>query len=181
MLLSKRKTQKVKALGDSKVNITRETFRYNCRISRENTASSISWLHFRHYKLASSSELISEIHVIFCDICATLGFFTPWWSVGLQVILLKVTGNLLIYKLRYILEMEVEYKLMSEYLINKLHIRRGEAEGLISEEVFVSHKYHRAAKVARCKWILRNQLRQIRRPGELGSTYLEHWYDRVIH
>ena len=48
MLLSMRKTQTVRALVDIKVEITRVSFGYHWRRSRENTASSNSGLHFRH-------------------------------------------------------------------------------------------------------------------------------------
>ena len=47
----------------------------------------------------------SQRSMIFFHICATLGFNKPIWSVGLQVIILKVLGNLFINKLRSVLEM----------------------------------------------------------------------------
>ena len=58
MLLSMRKTQTVKALVDIKVDITRYSLRFHWRRARENNASSISGIHFGHYKLTARSSLL---------------------------------------------------------------------------------------------------------------------------
>ena len=103
ILLNMKKTQTSKALRDIKVEIARESFVYHWRRSRENTLSSISRLHFGHYKSTAISALISETHAIFFHICTTSGFFTPHWPVGINFILLNVPGGFLIYKLRAML------------------------------------------------------------------------------
>ena len=77
ILLIMSKNQTVKALGDIKVETTRESFKSHWRRARKNTAPSISGPHFGQYKISASSELISEIQTIYCHICATLVFFNP--------------------------------------------------------------------------------------------------------
>ena len=87
------KNQTISALGGIKFNITMESFRYLWRRARENTESSISVLYFGYYKLATSSELLSEVQAILFHICSTFGLYTPLWLVDLQVILLKEVNS----------------------------------------------------------------------------------------
>ena len=72
---------------------------------------------------------------------------------GLQVILLKTQGSLLIKKSIAILYMEYSYNFMDKFLINKLLIPRGDMVGLVPEEAFGGWKNH--------------ILRQISKPGGL--------------
>ena len=81
ILLSMGTNQTVKYLGDIKVDITRDSFRYHLIRSREKTAYSVSGLHSRKYKLSVRSSFISEIHAIFCHICTKSGIFNPQWFV----------------------------------------------------------------------------------------------------
>ena len=126
ILLRTSKIQTLKAFEDIKVDITRESFRSHGRRSRGNMASSISVFHFGHYKLASSSALLSYIHTIFFPICTTSGLFTPYWSVGIKVILVKEPRDFFVHKLRAIIDMEKYYNSLAKYLIIKFLIPRGE-------------------------------------------------------
>ena len=58
--------------GDMSVRITREDFIANWKLVREYTASSISTLHFEHYKAAALDENLSKAHTILLDMATKL-------------------------------------------------------------------------------------------------------------
>ena len=69
-------------------------------------------------------------------------------SVGLQVFLLNVQGNLFNKNIRSILDMEADYNILSEFMTNKLLIPRGEKLGYITEKTFGIWKTLKSEEVA---------------------------------
>ena len=53
--------------------ITRGDFQQHWQQAREHTSSSVSGLHYGHYKSAAHSELLSEIHAIMTELAVTGG------------------------------------------------------------------------------------------------------------
>jgi hypothetical protein len=63
-------------------------------------SSSLSSLHFGHYKAVIDNEKLSEMHYVFIDIAMNLGYSpTKRWQKGLTVMLEKKQGVILVSKL----------------------------------------------------------------------------------
>ena len=56
------------------MTVSKEDFQAHWKHSREWTSSSMSGLHYGHYKAAAENNLLSEIHAISTEILITLGF-----------------------------------------------------------------------------------------------------------
>ena len=59
----------------------------------EKTSSSVSDLHFGHWKAAESSNEVAELHTILTKMEFQSGTPLTWWLKGLQIILQKISGN----------------------------------------------------------------------------------------
>ena len=77
--------------------------------AKEKTSSSVSNLHFSHYKAGAKSEAISHLHALKTSIALRRGISLSRWSYGLSVMLEKEVGCTLLGKLRAILLMEVDF------------------------------------------------------------------------
>ena len=91
-----------------KFTITPEQFKYFWRKVKEDTSSSISTVHYGHYKAASDSEAITKFLSQKITVIARCGCPPERWGVGLQVMLEKIAGVALVNKLRAILLMEAD-------------------------------------------------------------------------
>ena len=71
--------------------------------AKERTSSSISGLHFGHWKAAADDDYLSEVHAVFTEIVVSNGFSPERWQQGLTVMQEKEPGIRLPDKLRAIL------------------------------------------------------------------------------
>ena len=88
-------------------SITKEDFRYYWKRAKESTSSSISNVHFGHYKTAARSDIISRFLADKLTVIGSYGCPPTRWGNGLQVMLEKVAGVALVEKLWAILLMEI--------------------------------------------------------------------------
>jgi hypothetical protein len=72
--------------------ITRHDFQQHWRKARERTSSSLSGLHYGHYKAATDSDYLSEVHALMTELAVTGGAPFLWWQSGLLVMLEKQKG-----------------------------------------------------------------------------------------
>ena len=56
------------------MTVSKEDFQAHWKCSREWTSSSMSGLHYGHYKVAAENDLLLEIHAISTEISITSGF-----------------------------------------------------------------------------------------------------------
>ncbi len=75
----------------------------------ESISSSISHLHFGHYKAASFDRNLSALHASKLSACARKGIPLARWGVGLKVLLKKTRGNNNIDKMRAICLLEGDF------------------------------------------------------------------------
>ena len=61
-------------------SITKDDFQRYWWKAWECTSSSVSGLHFGHYKAVARNDLLSEMHAIFTDIMVTTGFSPTRWQ-----------------------------------------------------------------------------------------------------
>ena len=71
--------------------------------------SSISGLHFGHWKAAAESNFLSKFHALFTDIVISTGYSPIRWQQGLSVMLEKKKGVRIPSKLHAILLMEADF------------------------------------------------------------------------
>jgi hypothetical protein len=72
--------------------ITKEDFQQFWRKQKERMSSSISGLHYGHYKAAANDATLSEIHALFTELAVTGGSPFSRWETGLSCMLEKVAG-----------------------------------------------------------------------------------------
>ena len=70
--------------------ITTSDFKAYWRKAKESTSSSISGLHFGHYKSAVDSPLLTAVHTMCSQLTINKGMTLRRWASGLSVILEKV-------------------------------------------------------------------------------------------
>jgi hypothetical protein len=89
--------------------ITKEDFQCYWTKPKERTSSSISGLHYGHYKAASKNDMLSEIHALMTKLAVTGASPFARWEMGLSCMLEKVAGVIKVEKLRAILLMEADF------------------------------------------------------------------------
>jgi hypothetical protein len=100
-------------------NITKEDFQAYWKKAKECTSSSISGLHFGHYKAASHNSTLSEMHAVFANIAVNLGFSPMQWQWGLTAMLEKKAGLILVTKLWAILLMEADFNFSNKLIYGR--------------------------------------------------------------
>jgi hypothetical protein len=64
--------------------ITKEDFIKYWKKPKEHTSSSISGLHYGHYKAAATDNFLSEVHALMTELAVTGGSPFAWWETGLS-------------------------------------------------------------------------------------------------
>ena len=82
--------------------ITPSDFRSFWKRLKEFTSSSMSGIHYGHYKAAIQDDLSTEILAVELTVVAQSGIPPESWSIGLQVMLEKIAGVCLVEKLQAI-------------------------------------------------------------------------------
>jgi hypothetical protein len=72
--------------------ITKEDFQCYWKKPRERTSSSISGLHYGHYKAAATDDTLSEIHALMTELVVTGASPFARWEMGLSCMLKKRLG-----------------------------------------------------------------------------------------
>jgi hypothetical protein len=103
----------------SEIVITPDDFKLFWRKVNELTSSSMSGIHYRHYKAAIQDELISEVLALQLTVVARSGIPPENWSVGLQVMLEKIAGVCLVDKLRAIQLYEADFNCYNQFIFGR--------------------------------------------------------------
>lgn len=163
-------------------SISRQDFVRYWRKAKENTSSSFSGLHFGHYKAATYSPMLSEVHALITETAFRAGYPLLRWRHGLQVILEKKPGVRLVTKLRAILLMEADFNFANKLLVG-YRMMRGACmhPHAVPQELYGGLKGRRADLLALTRRLLTDILRQSRRPAAIASIDAESCYDRISH
>ena len=116
--------------------VTPDDFRYFWRRVKERTSSSLSGIHFGHYKAAASSETITNFLAKKITLVGKCGCPPERWSYGMTVMLEKVAGIAMVNKLRAILLMEADFNFHNKLVFGVRMIAEARAKGLIHPEQF---------------------------------------------
>lgn len=118
--------------------ITKEDFQHFWKKSRERTSSSISGLHYGHYKAAAEDDLLSKIHALMTELAVVGGSPFTRWQKGLSCMLEKSPGVIKVDKLRVILLMEADFHFFNGLMFAGRMMRQAEALGHIPLECYGS-------------------------------------------
>ena len=161
--------------------VTRDQFVYCWRSAREKTSSSISGRHFGHYKAASRSTHLSELHASFLHVASLSGICLQRWAKGLTVMIEKIDGNIRVDKLRALLLMEADFNSLNKLIFSSRMVKGMESTKRIPEELFGSRKLLSAIQVAVNRRLVTDTFRQKRRSGAIAGADAAQCYDRIIH
>jgi hypothetical protein len=100
----------------SKIVITPNNFKLFWQKLNEFTSSSMSGIHYGHYKAAIQDELISEVLALELTVVARSGIPPENWSVGLQVMLEKIAGVCLVEKLQANQLYEADFNCYNQFI-----------------------------------------------------------------
>jgi hypothetical protein len=129
--------------------IIHHDFQQHWRKAREHTSSSLSGLHYGHYKAAADSNYLSEVHALMTELAVIGGApFLWWWQSGLSVMLKNQKGVHRINNLRAILLMEADFNFYNGLMFAKRMVDRAEQNSWIPQEIYGRRKNHEAIEVA---------------------------------
>lgn len=161
--------------------ISPQDFQRYWRRAKERTSSSVSGLHFGHYKAAASSAYLSELHSFFTEIVFRTGYPLKRWQQGLQVILEKKPGVILVSKLRAILLMEADFNFGNKLFVGSRMLANVQSTEGFPSELYGGIKGRRVEYMALGRLLLADTLRQKRCVGAIASVDAQACYDRITH
>ena len=99
--------------------VSLQDYQAHWKPSKERTSSSISGLHFGHWKAAAESNFLSKLHALFTDIIISTSYSPIRWQQGLSVMLEKKKGVCIPSKLHAILLMEANFNFPNELFFGR--------------------------------------------------------------
>ena len=169
----------VSALDQIDTSFTREDFRAHWKKSNERTSSSISTLHFGHYKTAIKNDKLSELHAVSIDIALNSGYSLKRWQKGLTVMLEKKKGVIKVNKLRAILLMEGDLNCANKTIFGKCMMEFAEERNETPEECVGSRRNHQASDASLNRRLFCDIARQKKCSAAICCVDLEQCYDAL--
>jgi len=166
--------------ASTKAIITPEQWKAYWKAQNEETSSSISGLHFGHYKCGAKSDLISHYHAARVSVILAWGIALSRWSNGLTVMLEKLLGCNLVTKLRAILLMEADFNATNKIVYGSRMMDTVRRHNMMPEDVF-SEKGRECTDGTLAKTLFYDVTRQARVPAALASVDASNCYDRIAH
>jgi hypothetical protein len=146
--------------------ITKKDFQQYWKKTKECTSSSISGLHYGHYKAASSNDTLSEIHALMTELAVTGASPLARWEMGLSCMLEKAAGVIKVKKLWAILL--PHFNFCNSLMFAGQMVHQAEANECIPLECYGSQENHEAVDVAVNQHLIADILRQKRIPGAVA-------------
>ena len=160
--------------------ITKDDYQSFWKKCNERTSSSISGLHYGHYKAAVDSDYLSELHAIQLQINVRAGHSLKRWQKGLSCMLEKVLGVIVVDKLRAILLMEADFNMYNGLMFAVRMMNNAEENDWIPDEIYA--RRDREAIEVGMNRMLFNDLARLRRvPASIASVDANTCYDRIAH
>jgi hypothetical protein len=164
----------------SKIVITPEDFKRFWRKVKEFTSSSMSGVHYGHYKAAIQDVLSTEILAQQLTVIVRSGIPPENWSTGLQVMLEKIAGVCLVEKLQAIQLYEADFNCYNQFIFGGQAMQTLTSSGYIPEELF-SQKGSTAKDAKFDKTLMVDLSRQARQLMTIVLADAAYCYDRVNH
>ncbi len=106
----------------------------------EETSSSVSGLHFGHYKAGGKSDIIAHYHAAQVTVTLAHAIQLERWSRGLSVMLEKTLWLTLVSKLRAILLMEADFNATNKIIYGDRMMKHIRKHNQMPEEIFSKKK-----------------------------------------
>ena len=139
-----------------------------------------SGLHFGHYILGSTSDLITHYHAARVSVVIAHAIQLEQWSHGLSVMLEKTLGVTLVTKLWAILLMEADFNATNKIIYGNRMMAKARGHNLMPEEIF-SKQNRMADDNTLIKTLFCELARQARAPAAIASVDALNCYDRIAH
>jgi hypothetical protein len=164
----------------TKIIITPEDFKIFWKKVGEFTSSSMSGVHYGHYKAAIGCNISTKILAQKLTVVAQSRIPPESWSIGLQVMLEKITGVCLVKKLRAIQLYEVDFNCYNQFVFGKAAMNLLNSIGYTPKELF--YQKGSTSKDAKFdKTLMADLSRQACHPMTVVSANAAYCYDRVDH
>ncbi len=132
----------------NKIIITPEDFKCFWKKVNKFTSSSMSGVHYGHYKAAIQDRLSTDILAQQLTVIARSGIPPESWSVGLQVMLEKIAGVCLVKKLRAVQLYKANFNCYNQFVFGKEAMQKLMDSKYIPKELFSQKReYSRRCKV----------------------------------
>lgn len=116
--------------------ITPQDWAHYWQHAYEDTSSSVSGLHFGHYKSSATSLYLSHFHVAKTTTALHMGRPYNRWKHGVTVMLKKELGVNLVLKLWVILLMEADFNAANKLMFRNRMLQAIWHHNFMSEEIF---------------------------------------------
>ena len=169
-----------KKIGDGEISIviSQEDYQYYWKRVKERTSSSISGLHFGHYKSIAYDDDLSRLLAKKFSLIVQTGAGPERWARGLSVMLEKIAGVALVNKLRAILLLEADFNFCNKLIFGHRMLDLARAQGMVPEEIYSGKG--RTAEDAILQQVLMYDIARItKRPLLVAQVDAAQCYDRV--
>jgi hypothetical protein len=166
--------------GHTEIGLRADEFRHYWRRVREKTSSSLSGIHFGHYKSAAHSPSLSDFFARKITLIARCGCPPERWGHGLQVLLEKIAGVALVSKLRAILLMEGDFNYMNKWVFGYDAINKLYEMGYVPGDQY-SQRESTAEDARMDNRLTMDLSRQLKHPLATMSADADKCYDRINH
>ena len=119
-----------------KVEITPEDFKLFWKRVHEFMSSSLSGIHYGHYEAAAQDKFSTNLLLQQLKIIARSRVPPKSWSLGLQVMLEKIAGTCLVYKLRAIQLYKTDFNFYNQFVFRWTAMNLIMNNELVPEELF---------------------------------------------
>ncbi len=157
--------------------ITLQQWKRYWKAVNEETLFSKSGLHFGHYIVGCTSDIITHYHAAWVSEAIVHTIQLERWSRGLSVMLKKPLGMTLVTKLRAILLMEADFNATNKIVYGNRMMAKEREHTLMPKEIF-SKRNRMADGGTLSKMLFCNLTRQARAPAAIASIDASNCYDR---
>ncbi len=164
----------------TKIIIIPEDFQQFWAKVGEFMSSSMSGIHYGHYKAAIQCNISTRILTQQLTVVAQSGIPPESWSIGLQVMLEKIAGVCLVEKLQAIQLYEANFNCYNQFIFGKAAMDSLNSIGYMPKELF-SQKGSTSEDAKFNKILMANLSQQARHPMTVVSADAAYCYDRVNH
>ena len=170
----------VRRAGRVSDRITPEDWKGAWAKQKERTSSSVSGIHFGHYKAAIQDERLCKIDADMADIAFTSGFVTSRWKRSVDIMIPKKVKSSDVKDLRIIVLYEADYNTINK-IISKRTMRHAESNGTIPIEHEGGRKNRKAINHPVNKSLTITALTQQRQPAVFVGCDVSSCFDLIAH
>jgi hypothetical protein len=164
----------------TEIIITPEDFQRFWMKVGEFTSSSMSGIHYGHYKAAIQCNISTKILAQQLTVVARSRIPLESWSIGLQVMLEKIAGVCLVKKLHAIQLYKADFNCCNQFVFWKAAMDSLNSIGYRPKELF-SQKGNISKDAEFDKTLMANLSQQARHPMTVVLVDTAYCYDRVNH